>query len=86
MVKFTVEQKLQSLNLLKEGNSTCSLAQIIGAESHQTIDTWVRNISTFEVQEAIEKWIEYYNQTRIRHKLKGRTPIEYRNTALANIK
>ncbi|MCO6535748.1 transposase [Lactobacillus sp.] len=47
MVKFTVEQKLQALNLLKEGYSTCSLAQTIGAGSHQTIDTWVRKTSTF---------------------------------------
>ena len=39
MVKFTVEQKLQALNLLKEGYSTCFLAQIIGTESHQKIDT-----------------------------------------------
>ena len=31
MVKFTVEQKLQALNLLKEGYSTCSLAQVVGA-------------------------------------------------------
>ncbi|PXY84840.1 IS3 family transposase [Lactobacillus melliventris] len=38
------------------------------------------------LQEAMEKWIKYYNQARIRHTLKGRTPIEYRNTALANMK
>ncbi|MGL5900555.1 IS3 family transposase [Lactobacillus panisapium] len=38
------------------------------------------------LQEAMEKWIEYYNQTRIRHNLKVHTPIEYRNTALANMK
>lgn len=40
MVKFTVEQKLQALNLLKEVCNSCSLEQIIGAGSHQTIDTW----------------------------------------------
>ncbi|WP_371212573.1 IS3 family transposase, partial [Lactobacillus helsingborgensis] len=28
---------------------------------------------------------KYYNQARIRHTLKGRTPIEYRNTTLANM-
>ena len=37
------------------------------------------------LQEAMEKWIKYYNQARIRHTLKGRTPIKYRNTALANM-
>ncbi|WP_370448346.1 MULTISPECIES: IS3 family transposase [Lactobacillus] len=26
--------------------------------------------------------MKYYTQTRIKYKLKGRTPIEYRNTAL----
>lgn len=34
---------------------------------------------------AIESWPNYYNQTRIRHILKGRTPVEYRNTALAQM-
>ena len=50
MVKFTVEQKLQALNLLKEGYSTCSLAKIIGAGSHQTIDTWTAQYQHFGVQ------------------------------------
>ncbi|WP_428832702.1 IS3 family transposase [Limosilactobacillus coleohominis] len=27
----------------------------------------------------------YYNQYRIRHKLKGKTPIEYRNLALEKV-
>ncbi|WP_369931599.1 IS3 family transposase [Lactobacillus sp. ESL0230] len=26
--------------------------------------------------------MKHYTQTRIKYKLKGRTPIEYRNTAL----
>lgn len=39
MIIFTVE-KSQAFNLLKEGYSTCSLAQITGAGSHQAIDTW----------------------------------------------
>lgn len=50
MVKFTVEQKLQALNLLKEGYSSCSVAQIIGAESHQTINTWAAQYQHFVVQ------------------------------------
>ncbi|QYN56204.1 hypothetical protein GYM69_03265 [Lactobacillus panisapium] len=45
MVKFTAEQKLQTLNLLKEVCSSCSLEQIIGAGSHQTIDTWAAHTS-----------------------------------------
>ncbi|NUE98949.1 hypothetical protein F5ESL0260_00875, partial [Lactobacillus sp. ESL0260] len=28
-------------------------------------------------------WISYYNEDRIRHKLKGLTPIQYRNQALS---
>lgn len=50
MVKFTVEQKLQALNLLKEVCSTCSLAQIIGTESHQAIDIWAAQYQHFGVQ------------------------------------
>lgn len=49
MVKFTVEQKLQALNLLKEVCSTCSLAQIIGTESHQAIDIWAAQYQHFGV-------------------------------------
>lgn len=55
MVKFTVEQKLQALNLLKEVCSSCSLAQIIGAGSHQTIDTWDPQYRYFGVQ-GLEIW------------------------------
>ena len=50
MVKFTAEQKLQALNLLKEVCSSCSLAQVIGAGSHQTIDTWDPQYRYFGVQ------------------------------------
>lgn len=38
-----------------------------------------------ELVKAMKKWIEYYNQKRIRHTLKGKTPIEYRNLALAKV-
>lgn len=34
---------------------------------------------------AMTEWIEYYNQYRIRHILKGKTPIEYRNLALEKV-
>ena len=37
------------------------------------IDTWF---------EKIEEYIEYYNTKRIKDKLKGLTPVEYRNQAL----
>ncbi|MCX8724524.1 hypothetical protein [Lactobacillus sp. B4007] len=36
--------------MLKEVYSTCSLAQIIGAESHQTIDTWAAQYQRFRMQ------------------------------------
>lgn len=35
-----------------------------------------------ELVKAMNKWIRYYNCERIRHTLKGLTPIEYRNQAL----
>ena len=50
MVKFTLEQKLQALNLLKEGYSSRSAAQIIGAGSHQMIDCWAAQYQHFGVQ------------------------------------
>ena len=35
-----------------------------------------------ELIEKIEEYIEYYNTIRIKAKLKGLTPVEYRNQAL----
>lgn len=37
-----------------------------------------------ELTKAIEESIEYYNNERIKERLKGLTPIEYRNQALAS--
>ena len=50
MVKFTVKQKLQALNLLKEGYSSRSVAQMIGTGSHQLIDTWAVQYQHFGVK------------------------------------
>lgn len=38
-----------------------------------------------ELVEAMKAWIYYYNYERIQHKLKGKTPIEYRHLALEQI-
>ena len=38
-----------------------------------------------ELITAMEEWIEYYNRNRIKHILKGKTPIEYRNLALEKV-
>ncbi|MBD8086255.1 IS3 family transposase [Limosilactobacillus sp. c11Ua_112_M] len=38
-----------------------------------------------ELIKAMKEWIVYYNQDRIRNKLKGKTPIEYRNLALEKV-
>ena len=35
-----------------------------------------------ELEDAIRDYIEYYNQKRIKIKLKGLTPIEYRQLVL----
>jgi putative transposase len=35
-----------------------------------------------ELIEKLDEYIEYYNTKRIKVKLKGLTPIEYRNEAL----
>ena len=37
-----------------------------------------------ELSKAIEEYIEYYNNERIKSRLKGLTPIEYRNQALVS--
>ena len=39
---------------------------------------------TDELIKAIEKYMSYYNNERIKARLKGLTPIEYRNQALMN--
>jgi putative transposase len=38
--------------------------------------------SVIELVNAIKEYIEYYNHKRIKLKLKGLSPIEYRNQAL----
>lgn len=38
-----------------------------------------------ELIKAMKEWVEYYNQDRIKHILKGKTPIEYRNLALEKV-
>ena len=35
-----------------------------------------------ELEKAIEKYIDYYNNKRIKEKLKGLTPAYYRNQSL----
>ena len=37
-----------------------------------------------ELEQAIIKYIDYYNNERIKYRLKGLTPIEYRDQALTN--
>ena len=36
-----------------------------------------------ELEDAIRDYIEYYNQKRIKIKLKGLTPLEYRQLVLS---
>lgn len=36
-----------------------------------------------ELEDAIRKYIDYYNNKRIKIKLKGLTPIEYRKSVLS---
>ncbi|MCX8737516.1 IS3 family transposase, partial [Lactobacillus sp. B4026] len=36
-----------------------------------------------ELEEAIQKYISYYNQQRIKVKLKGLSPLEYRALVLS---
>lgn len=36
-----------------------------------------------QLVKAMKEWISYYNEDRIRHKLKSLTPIQYRNQALS---
>jgi len=35
-----------------------------------------------ELKEAIDKYMDFYNTRRLQEKLKGLTPIEYRNQTL----
>ena len=39
---------------------------------------------TDELIKAIDEYIYYYNNERIKARLKGLTPVEYRNQALSN--
>jgi hypothetical protein len=83
-----VKQKLKTLTLLKAApcfskhvasdhlchdNAACeSLLHIMKVELYYYTYTYP---TMKALQGPWKKWIKYYNQTRIRHKLKGRTPI-----------
>ena len=41
--------------------------------------------SKAELVQAMKYGIKYYNQARIKHKLKGKTPIEHRHLALGRV-
>ncbi|WP_297427505.1 IS3 family transposase [Clostridium sp.] len=44
---------------------------------------YLRQFDTFdELKKAIDEYIEFYNTRRLQGKLKGMTPIEYRNHTL----
>ncbi|MBW8013889.1 helix-turn-helix domain-containing protein [Lactobacillus helveticus] len=57
-----------------EGISADSLFRILFAH-HIDVDEFL------ELTQAIKKYIKYYNNERIKNRLKGLTPIEYRNQA-----
>jgi transposase InsO family protein len=48
-----------------------------------TLYTFTAFIFSNELKEAIEKYIVYYNQKRIKEKLGWMSPVEYRLSVLA---
>ncbi|WP_333491294.1 IS3 family transposase [Lactobacillus panisapium] len=54
---------------------------ILKREMFYGFETQFKNLN--ELEEAIQKYISYYNQQRIKVKLKGLSPLEYRALVLS---
>ena len=60
----------------------------MGIPDHHTcllrnVYAYLRKFSTFEeLEQAIDKYIKFYNTKRLQKKLKGMAPIEYGNHTL----
>ena len=68
---YSKEFKLQIINrILVNNESITSVAIDVGLASSE------------ELKEAIEEYIYYYNNKRIKEKLKGLTPASYRSQSL----
>ncbi|MCM1992540.1 IS3 family transposase [Oceanirhabdus seepicola] len=83
--KYTVEEKLniiQSMsrkgncldNSLAENFFSHLKSEFYYLESFDTIDDFIR---------GLDEYIQYYNTERISSKLKGMTPVQYRNHSIA---
>jgi len=45
---------------------------------------YLKKFNTYEeLRQAIDEYIEFYNTKRLKKKLEGMTPIEYRNHTLS---
>ena len=82
------EQKLKEKNLIqsmsRKGNclDNAAMESFFGTLKSELyyLQKW---ISVQQLQEAIAEYITYYNNDRIKLKLKGLSPVQYRTQALA---
>ena len=74
-----------SQSMSRKGNSLDGLMAgffgILKREMFYGFEKQFKNLT--ELEDAIRDYIEYYNQKRIKIKLKGLTPLEYRQLVLS---
>ena len=74
-----VNQMSRKSNSLDDGLMEGSCG-ILKREMFYSFEKQFKNVT--ELEDAVRDYIEYYNQKRIKIKLKGLTPIEYRKLVL----
>jgi transposase-like protein len=95
LAKFTDEEKMKAVKRYLEGNEGCgTIAKEIGVHV-SNLQFWVRKYEyhgekafsksytnySFQYKLDVLHCIEYYNHKRIKAKLKGMSPVQYRTHA-----
>lgn len=79
MTGYSMNFKMKIITEYLGGTGSTSLCYKYHIPSKKTALNWVHHYQTREeLETAMRDWIKYYNESRIKEKLGGRSPIEYR--------
>ena len=74
--KHGYNELLRYMHLLEKGYSACSIHQQYGINSELLKRYWASYQELGEI--ALRKYIRYYNNDRIKLRLKVKSPVQYR--------
>ena len=76
-MKLTYDDKVQIYELRKQGYSLEKLSNKFGI-NNSNIRYMIKLIDRYGLEQAIVDYIDYYNNKRIKVKLKGLSPVQYK--------